>query len=98
MTGGAAGPGGGGLPATVRFSRALRSGFFFSSAIGAYGGFFIPKAYGTSIALTGSPGAALWAFLGFYLVCLVLTWAVYTRRGGLLHDIERAGRLAQPAE
>lgn len=70
----------------------------FSSAIGAYGGFFIPKAYGTSIALTGSPGAALWAFLGFYLVCLVLTWAVYTRRGGLLHDIERAGRLAQPAE
>ncbi len=61
----------------------------FSSAIGAYGGFFIPKAYGTAIALTGSPGAALWAFLAFYVVCLALTWAVYTRRGGLLHDIER---------
>ena len=27
----------------------------FASAIGAYGGFFIPKSYGTSIALTGSP-------------------------------------------
>jgi len=61
----------------------------FSSAIGAYGGFFIPKAYGTAIALTGTPGAALWAFLSFYVICLVLTWAVYTRRGGLLHDIER---------
>ncbi|MBS0565537.1 MAG: MFS transporter [Proteobacteria bacterium] len=71
----------------------------FSSAIGAYGGFFIPKAYGTSIALTGSPGAALWAFLLFYVFCLVLTWAVYTRRGGLLHDIENRGAAsAHPAE
>jgi MFS transporter, NNP family, nitrate/nitrite transporter len=32
----------------------------FSSAIGAYGGFFIPKSYGTSIALTGGPEAALY--------------------------------------
>ena len=32
----------------------------FTSAIGAYGGFFIPKAYGSSIALTGSPVGALW--------------------------------------
>jgi NNP family nitrate/nitrite transporter-like MFS transporter len=31
----------------------------FTSAIGAYGGFFIPKAYGTSIAMTGSPVGAL---------------------------------------
>ncbi|MBX9812908.1 MAG: NarK family nitrate/nitrite MFS transporter, partial [Burkholderiales bacterium] len=27
----------------------------FTSAIGAYGGFFIPKSYGTSIAMTGGP-------------------------------------------
>ena len=32
----------------------------FTSAIAAYGAFFIPKAYGTSIALTGGPEAALW--------------------------------------
>jgi NNP family nitrate/nitrite transporter-like MFS transporter len=72
----------------------------FSSAIGAYGGFFIPKAYGSSIALTGNPIAALWLFLGFYVVCLILTWAVYTRRGGLLHNIEhrmRPAAHAQPA-
>ncbi|MDS1140785.1 NarK family nitrate/nitrite MFS transporter [Pusillimonas sp. SM2304] len=61
----------------------------FTSAIGGYGGFFIPKAYGTSIGLTGAPTAALWAFLAFYVLCLFVTWAVYTRRGGLLHDIER---------
>ncbi|RUU67125.1 hypothetical protein EOD04_16555, partial [Mesorhizobium sp. M2C.T.Ca.TU.009.01.2.1] len=54
--------------------------------------FFIPKSYGTSIALTGSPNAALWAFLLFYVSCLAITWAVYTRKGGLLHDIERAKR------
>ena len=61
----------------------------FTSAIAAFGAFFIPKGYGTSIALTGGPEAALWAFLGFYVSCLLITWAVYTRKGGLLHDIER---------
>ncbi|GHD62308.1 hypothetical protein GCM10017083_50960 [Thalassobaculum fulvum] len=61
----------------------------FTSAIAAYGAFFIPKAYGSSIALTGAPMAALWAFLVFYVTCAALTWFVYTRPGGLLHDIER---------
>ncbi len=61
----------------------------FTSAIAAFGAFFIPKGYGTSIALTGGPEAALWVFLAFYVSCLLLTWAVYTRKGGLLHDIER---------
>ena len=73
----------------------------FTSAIAAYGAFFIPKAYGTSIAVTGGPVAALWGFLGFYALCLGLTWAFYTRPGGLLHDIERsrapAPATAQPA-
>ncbi|MDZ5649849.1 MFS transporter [Nitrospirillum sp. BR 11828] len=64
----------------------------FTSAIAAFGAFFIPKSYGTAIALTGGPQAALWAFFGFYVTCVVLTWAVYTRKGGLLHDIERARR------
>jgi NNP family nitrate/nitrite transporter-like MFS transporter len=71
----------------------------FTSAIGAYGGFFIPKAYGSSVALTGSPVGALWVFAGFYVICLALTFLYYTRPGGLLHDIERrAGtRLADQA-
>ena len=69
----------------------------FTSAIAAYGAFFIPKAYGTSIAMTGSAVGALWAFLIFYVICLVITWAVYTRPGGLLHDIEH-GRAPQGAD
>ncbi|MGV8987168.1 MAG: nitrate/nitrite transporter [Cypionkella sp.] len=60
----------------------------FTSAIAAFGAFFIPKAYGSSIAMTGSPVAALWGFLGFYVLCVVLTWVYYTRPGSLLHDIE----------
>jgi MFS transporter, NNP family, nitrate/nitrite transporter len=35
----------------------------FSSAIAAYGGFFIPKSYGTSITMTGGPEAALYGFI-----------------------------------
>ena len=53
----------------------------FSSAIGAYGGFFVPKSYGTSIALTGGPEAALYGFVGFYVTCVVTTWWWYFRRG-----------------
>ncbi|MBW7837747.1 MAG: MFS transporter [Sphingomonadales bacterium] len=60
----------------------------FTSAIAAYGAFFIPKAYGTSIAATGSPEDALWGFLVFYVTCVLVTWFVYTRRGGMLYDIE----------
>ena len=74
----------------------------FTSAVAAYGAFFIPKAYGTSIALTGGPSMALWGFMGFYVTCVAITWFFYTRRGGLLHDIERRRSLPpaapQPAE
>ena len=52
----------------------------FTSAIAAYGAFFIPKAYGTSIAMTGGPELALYAFLIFYGLCVVITWFFYTRR------------------
>ena len=49
-------------------------------AIGAYGGFFIPKSFGTSIDLTGTPHAALWCFVVFYFSCVVVTWFWYARR------------------
>ena len=68
----------------------------FSSAIGAYGGFFIPKAYGTSISLTGGVEIALYCFLAFYVTCLYLTWAYYTRPGALLFDVERRHRVQSP--
>lgn len=52
----------------------------FTSAIAAYGAFFIPKSYGTAIALTGGPAAALWVFAAFYALCMVITWVFYSRK------------------
>ena len=52
----------------------------FTSAIAAYGAFFIPKSYGSSIALTGGPEMALYGFLLFYIVCIVITWMEYSGR------------------
>jgi MFS transporter, NNP family, nitrate/nitrite transporter len=52
----------------------------FSGAVGAYGGFFIPKSYGTSISLTGGPEGALYIFIAFYLTCIATTWWFYVRK------------------
>lgn len=52
----------------------------FTAAMAAYGGFFIPKSYGSSIALTGGPEAALYIFIAFYLICIAVTWWHYARR------------------
>ncbi len=53
---------------------------------------------GTSIAAPGGPRAALYAFLAFYVTCLAITWAVYTRKGGLLYDVERGSTPPAPRE
>jgi len=53
----------------------------FSSAVAAYGAFFIPKSYGTSITLFGGPEAALYLFIAFYITCIFVTWWFYSRRG-----------------
>jgi NNP family nitrate/nitrite transporter-like MFS transporter len=52
----------------------------FTAAMAAYGGFFIPKSYGSSIALTGGPQAALWVFVAFYAICIAITWWYYARQ------------------
>ncbi|MEM5430832.1 NarK family nitrate/nitrite MFS transporter [Cupriavidus oxalaticus] len=52
----------------------------FSGAIGAYGGFFIPKSFGTSLELTGAPDTALYCFIAFYVSCVLVTWWCYARR------------------
>lgn len=57
-----------------------RSALGFISAIGAIGGFFIPKAFGISLDLTGSPAGAMKVFLVFYIACVVITWLVYGRK------------------
>jgi NNP family nitrate/nitrite transporter-like MFS transporter len=52
----------------------------FSSAIGAYGGFFIPMSYGISISMFGGPANALYMFIVFYATCIATTWWYYARR------------------
>ena len=53
----------------------------FSSAMAAYGAFFIPKSFGSSMTLTGGPQMALYVFIGFYVSCILVTWWWYSRKG-----------------
>jgi NNP family nitrate/nitrite transporter-like MFS transporter len=64
----------------------------FIGAVGACGGYLIPRGFGASIAATGAPHLALEVFLAFYVTCIWLTWWYYLRRSLL---VMRAPSLAQ---
>ena len=51
----------------------------FTSAMAAYGAFFIPKTFGTSMSMTGGAQAALYLFIAFYLSCIAINWWYYVR-------------------
>lgn len=51
----------------------------FTSAIGAFGGFIIPKIFGSSITMLHSVLIPLLGFSIFYLVCMFVTWLSYGR-------------------
>ena len=51
------------------------------SAIGAYGGFLVPRTYGWATASFGSIVPALYVYVGLYVVMLAVTWVFYLRRG-----------------
>jgi len=59
----------------------------FIGAIGACGGYFIPRGFGASIAATGGPNIALGAYLAYYVICLALTWQVYLRRSSVASGV-----------
>ncbi|MCH8058699.1 MAG: hypothetical protein IIB78_12605 [Proteobacteria bacterium] len=50
----------------------------WTSAVAAYGAFFIPKVFGEQITLT-TPEYALYGFALFYGLCLALNWWFYMR-------------------
>jgi NNP family nitrate/nitrite transporter-like MFS transporter len=64
----------------------------FIGAIGACGGYLIPRGFGASIAATGGPHLALEIFLMFYASCVALTWWYYMRKNFLA---QRAPSLAE---
>jgi len=64
----------------------------FIGAIGACGGYLIPRGFGASIAATGGPHLALEVFLMFYASCVALTWWYYMRKDFLAR---RAPSLAE---
>jgi MFS transporter, NNP family, nitrate/nitrite transporter len=59
----------------------------FIGAIGACGGYFIPRGFGASIAATGGPNIALGAYLAYYVICLALTWRFYLRRSSVASGV-----------
>jgi NNP family nitrate/nitrite transporter-like MFS transporter len=63
-----------------RLSRALIG---IAGAVGAFGGVLVNLAFRQSFLDTGTGDRAYLAFIVFYVVCLVVTWAVY-RRGSEL--------------
>jgi MFS transporter, NNP family, nitrate/nitrite transporter len=56
----------------------------FIGAVGACGGYLIPRGFGASIAATGGPFLALEVFIAFYVTCIALNWWYYMRKSTVL--------------
>jgi NNP family nitrate/nitrite transporter-like MFS transporter len=72
-------------PAAARRDAAAVIGI--SSALGALGGFFIPRSLGASIQSTGGAAHAFSWFLVGYLACVLVTWWFYRRRSFLAKQV-----------
>jgi NNP family nitrate/nitrite transporter-like MFS transporter len=57
------------------------------SAVGAYGGFLVPRTYAWASAAHGSIVPALYAYLGLYVVMLAVTWLFYLRPAARLTQV-----------
>ena len=55
-----------------------------AGAIGAYGGFFIPRGFAMAKESFGSLVPALWVFVAAYLLMALTTYVVYQRKGSAL--------------
>ncbi|WP_369370709.1 MFS transporter [Promicromonospora sp. Populi] len=71
------------IPAVFRASgataKAAAGCIGIAGAIGAFGGFLIPRGFALSTTLAGSLVPALWLFIGVYAVMALVTWLVYGR-------------------
>jgi len=77
------------IPAIFRSSKKeAAAAIGIISAIGAYGGFLVPRTYGWSTAAYGSIVPALYVYVGLYALMLAVTWVFYLRRSA---PMARAG-------
>jgi NNP family nitrate/nitrite transporter-like MFS transporter len=65
--------------ALLRGRRDAAAAVGITSAIGALGGYLVPRAFGAAIGATGSIAPALLAFVVFYATCFLTTWWTYAR-------------------
>ncbi len=70
--------------AQARARREAAAVIGIASAVGALGGFFIPRALGASIKATGGASSAFAVFLACYFGCLAMTWWYYLRASFLV--------------
>ncbi|HET9931604.1 MAG TPA: MFS transporter [Polyangiaceae bacterium] len=66
--------------AAARARRESAAVIGIAAAIGALGGYFIPRSFAASIKASGGPMLAVKYFLAFYLLCCISTWWFYMRR------------------
>ena len=57
----------------------------WTSAIAAYGAFYIPKVFGEQIK-AATPEYALYGFASFYMLCIVINWWFYLRRNAYVQN------------
>lgn len=68
----------------ARSRRAAAGCIGIAGAIGAFGGFLIPRGFALSTSVAGTLVPALLVFVCVYALMLALTWAVYRRPGAAL--------------
>ena len=57
----------------------------WTSAVAAYGAFYIPKVLGEQIKAT-TPEVALMGFAAFYVICIMINWWFYLRKDGEFYN------------
>lgn len=67
------------VAARIRGQRETAAVVGLTAAVGALGGFLIPRGIATSLKHTGSIASALYVLLAFYVLVLVVTWRNYQR-------------------
>lgn len=77
---------GGSAPVLGRFKAEAAAAIGIIAAVGAYGGFLVPRTYAWSSESFGSIVPALYVYVGVYAFMLALTWWHYLRPGARMAE------------